>query len=185
MKIIVFAASSREGSFNKKLASLADSVFVSLGVETVLSDISAYEVPTYNGDVELSSGIPANAEKFRSLLESASALVIISPEYNFSVPGNLKNLIDWASRTKPQPFRAKHILLASASPSMVGGNRGLWSLRVPLEALGAHVFPDMFSLSLAHEAFNNDNKLKDDRLNKDFEKNITAFLNHVSKGELK
>ena len=58
----------------------------------------------------------------------------------------LKNVIDWVSRYRPQPFHARHALLLSASPSMAGGNRGLWALRVPLDHLGAHVFPDMFSL---------------------------------------
>jgi len=63
------------------------------------------------------------------------------------MPGVLKNLIDWVSRLMPQPFNGKQALLLSASPSMVGGNRGLWSLRVPLEHLGMRVYPDMFSLA--------------------------------------
>ena len=75
--------------------------------------------------------------------------MIVSPEYNASMPGLLKNLIDWTSRFRPQPFDARHALLLSASPSLVGGNRGLWSLRVPLEMLNVRVFPSMFSLSKA------------------------------------
>ena len=67
--------------------------------------------------------------------------------------GGLKNAIDWVSRARPQPFNGKQGLLLSASPSMAGGNRGLWALRVPLEHLGARVYPDMFSLAQAHQAF--------------------------------
>src|SRR5881394_2569861 len=54
-----------------------------------------------------------------------------APEFNGSMPGALKNAIDWVSRFRPQPFNGKHALLLSASPSMAGGNRGLWALRVP------------------------------------------------------
>ncbi len=68
------------------------------------------------------------------------------------MPGMLKNLIDWTSRFRPQPFDGKHGLLMSASPSMGGGNRGLWALRMPLEHLGARIYPDMFSLAQAHKA---------------------------------
>ena len=67
--------------------------------------------------------------------------MIASPEYNASIPGVLKNAIDWVSRFRPQPFHERHGLLLSASPSMVGGNRSLWALRVPLEHLGARSTP--------------------------------------------
>jgi NAD(P)H-dependent FMN reductase len=83
-----------------------------------------------------------------------------SPEYNGSMPGALKNLIDWTSRFRPQPFDERHGLLVSASPSLAGGNRGLWALRVPFEHLGARIYPDMFSLAMAHKAFAGD-KLAD------------------------
>src|SRR5205807_813524 len=81
------------------------------------------------------------------------AFIISSPEYNGSMSGALKNLIDWTSRFRPQPFDTRHGLLLAASPSLAGGNRGLWALRIPLEHLGARVFPDMFSLAMAHRAF--------------------------------
>lgn len=91
------------------------------------------------------------------------------------MPGTIKNLIDWASCFCPQPFDGKHGLLLSASPSLAGGNRGLWSLRMPLEHLGARVFPDMFSLAMAHKAFAGD-AIADSTLQARFEKNVQAFL---------
>lgn len=94
------------------------------------------------------------------------------------MPGALKNIIDWTSRFRPQPFDGRHALLLSASPSLVGGNRGLWALRVPLEHLGTRVFPDMFSLSMAHKAFA-DNTLVDAKLQARFEKNLESFLSLV------
>ena len=86
-------------------------------------------------------GFPAGAEALCRRLEEADGFVIASPEYNASMPGLLKNTIDWVSRFSPQPFNELHGLLLSASPSMVGGNRGLWALRVPFEHLGARVYP--------------------------------------------
>jgi NAD(P)H-dependent FMN reductase len=90
-------------------------------------------------------------------------------------PGTIKNLIDWTSRFRPQPFDGRHGLLISASPSLAGGNRGLWALRMPLEHLGTRVFPDMFSLSMAHKAFAGD-ELVDPALRTRFENNLHAFL---------
>jgi len=95
------------------------------------------------------------------------------------MPGVLKNLIDWTSRIRPQPFNGKQCFLLSASPSMAGGNRGLWSLRIPLEHLGARVYPDMFSLAQAHEAFGANGRLGNDLLQKRFDDNVGCFLDLV------
>jgi len=90
-----------------------------------------FDCPSYNVDMQSSDGFPAGAEEFHRRLEACDGFVIASPEYNASLPGLLKNAIDWVSRYEPQPFNERHGLLLSASPSMVGGNRGLWALRVP------------------------------------------------------
>ena len=105
--------------------------------------------------------------------------VIASPEYNASMPGVLKNTIDWVSRIKPQPFNGRQGLLLSASPSMAGGNRGLWALRVPLEHLGARIYPDMFSLAQAHQALGEDGRIASAALQKRFEDTIECFLDLV------
>jgi len=105
--------------------------------------------------------------------------VIASLEYNASMPGVLKNSIDWVSRVGPQPFNERHGLLMSASPSMVGGNRGLWALRVPLEHLGARVYPDMFSLAQAHQAFDAAGRISNPQLQERFEHTMIAFMDLV------
>lgn len=84
----------------------------------------------------------------------------------------------WASRFRPQPFDERHGLLLSASPSLGGGNRGLWALRVPLGHLGARIFPDMFSLAMAHKAFAGED-LAAPALQERFEKSLQAFLSLV------
>ena len=151
MKLVAIAGALREGSLNKQLLRLAVKLLEKDGAEIDWVDLRALALPFYDGDLEQSSGLPAGAQELVARISAANGLVIASPEYNFSIPGVLKNAIDWLSRTKPMPLRGKRALLLSASPSLVGGNRGLWALRVPLEVLGVHVFPDMYSLAQAHE----------------------------------
>ena len=110
---------------------------------------------------------------------AADALIVASPEYNASMPAGIKNLIDWVSRVRPQPFNGKQALLLSASPSMVGGNRGLWALRIPFEHLGTRVYPDMFSLAQAHEAFDDGGGLKNATIRARFEGTIDCFMDLV------
>lgn len=176
---LIFGASLRTDSLNKRLASLAARVVEEAGGTVVHASMNDFDCPSYNGDVEASEGIPAGADRFRSKLVSTDGLIIASPEYNASIPGVLKNLIDWVSRYKPQPIKGRHALLMSASPSMIGGNRGLWSCRIPLEHLGGRVFPDMFSLAQAHEAFSDDGKLRDRTLQKWFEGTVDCFIESV------
>ena len=173
--VLVFAASLRDESFNKKLAGIAARVARDAGAHVDLASMHDFDVPLYDGDVEAAKGIPAGAKALHDRLLASDAFIIASPEYNASMPGTIKNLIDWTSRFRPQPFDGKHGLVMSASPSLAGGNRGLWALRMPLEHLGARLFPDMFSLAMAHKAFDGD-QLADIALRSRFEKNVQAFL---------
>jgi NAD(P)H-dependent FMN reductase len=175
VRVLIFSASLRAESLNSRLAQLAATVARAHGAEVDLAAMHDFDVPSYDGDVEGAQGIPAGAGELRRRLEANDAFIIASPEYNASMPGVLKNLIDWTSRFRPQPFDGRHGLVMSASPSLAGGNRGLWSLRVPLEHLGARIFPDMFSLSMAHKAFSGDT-IADAALQARFEKNLEAFL---------
>ncbi|MDO6388616.1 NAD(P)H-dependent oxidoreductase [Pontibacter sp. BT731] len=176
---LVFSASLRSGSLNTKLAKLAVKVIEKHGGTVDFADMEVFECPTFNQDLEVDNYHPEGAEAFRKRILANDAMIISSPEYNGSMPGNFKNIIDWTSRFRPQPFHQFHALLMSASPSMAGGNRGLWALRVPFEHLGTRVYPDMFSLATAHEAFDEDGSLKDKTLAKRFEDNLVAFMNQV------
>lgn len=179
IRYLVFSASLRAGSYNTKLADLARSTIAANGGDVDFVAIRDFDSPSYDEDVQRDSGFPAGADAFRARLEAADALVISSPEYNSSMPGVLKNVIDWVSRYRPQPFNERHALLLSASPSMVGGNRGLWALRVPLEHLGARVYPDMFSLAQAHQAFDGAGRIANEQLRVRFNVNIANFMDLV------
>jgi chromate reductase len=180
MKIFMMAASTRKDSVNKKLIhQAAQYAQTQSGIEIDFAEFNDFELPLYDGDLNVAIGLPPKATEFINRINSADAIIISSPEYNFSIPGTLKNLIDWVSRASPMPWTGKQILLMSASPSLVGGNRGLWHTRVPLECCGAFVFPDMFSLSSAYSAFKENGELQDAALQKRLHTNIQAFLDYL------
>ena len=176
LRILVFSESLRNGSLNTQLAKLAALIIEKNGGKADFVNMSEFDCPSFNQDLEVNGAMPAGANEFKKQLLATDALIISSPEYNASMPGILKNVIDWVSRFRPQPFNERHVLLMSASPSMVGGNRGLWSLRIPFEHLGARVFPDMFSLATAHKTLTADGNLSDATLQKRFENNLIAFM---------
>lgn len=175
LSVLILSGSSRRESLNGQLAALAARVAEETGATVDLAHLGQFEVPGYDGDDEATTGMPAGAVEFRRRLLATDALILAAPEYNGAMPGVLKNLIDWTSRFHPHPFQGRHTLLLSASPSQVGGNRGLWSLRVPLEYLGAHVFPDMFSLAMAHKTLL-DGDIADPALRRRFDRNVQTFL---------
>lgn len=179
VRFLLFSASLRNDSLNRRLVTLARLVIEKSGGEVDFANMSEFDCPSYNQDIEKAQGIPAGGQELQKRLLANDAFIIASPEYNGSMPGNLKNVIDWVSRFRPQPFNERHALLMSASPSMGGGNRGLWSLRIPFEHLGARVFPDMFSLATAHQAFTKEGSIADTTLAERFEKNIVAFMSLV------
>jgi chromate reductase, NAD(P)H dehydrogenase (quinone) len=173
---LVFSASLRGESLNNQLARLAARTIEKQGGIVDLATMEDFDCPSYNQDNEAKESFPPGAAEFHRRLEANDAFVIVSPEYNASMPGFLKNAIDWVSRYRPQPFNERHALLMSASPSMAGGNRGLWSLRIPLEHLGARVFPDMFSLAMAHQALNAAGEIINRTLADRFDYNVMTFI---------
>lgn len=179
VKLFIFGAARRRDSLNARLAANAATVVARNGGTVDRASLTDFECPFYDGDIEKEKGVPDGAQRFCQRIKDADAFIISSPEYNASMPGEIKNLIDWTSRLRPQPFNGKQALLLSASPSMVGGNRGLWSLRIPFEHLGTRVYPDMFSLAQAHEAFTEVGELANDMLRKRFEDTIKCFMDLV------
>jgi len=180
MKILLFAASLRKDSINKKLINLVAKLLAKESKADVnLVEFSEFDVPLYNGDIEDNEGIPVGAIKFIERLQAVDGLIIASPEYNFSVPGTLKNLLDWTSRYQPIPWAEKPVLLISASPSLAGGSRGLLHTRVSLEVCGAYVYPKMFSLANAYEAFSSRGTFNDKELQMQLQQRVKAFLHFV------
>ena len=176
MRLLAFAASLRRESVNRKLIALAVDLARDAKVEVDLADFHDFDMPLYDADLQAASGFPSGARELGRRIEAADGLMIASPEYNYSIPGTLKNAIDWVSRMKPMPFRGKHGILLAASTSLVGGIRGLWALRVPLEGLGVTLYPDMFALAQAPQAFDERGKLKDPEVRERLTKMATGYF---------
>src|SRR4029079_10613610 len=105
MKIFAFAGSLRKDSFNKKLIRYVADVVRANGYGVDLAEFNDFDMPLYNFDVQQSQGIPKGAQALAARITASDAMVIATPEYNYGIPGTLKNAIDWLSRMAPQPLR--------------------------------------------------------------------------------
>lgn len=179
LRVLVIAGSVRTGSYNAALAALAARRIEAAGAEARLTSLADFPVPLYDGDLQAESGVPDSAHRLAALLAEYDGVVIVSPEYNYSMPGNLKNLIDWLSRIKPWPTIGVNGMLMSASPGAVGGHRGLIALRVPLEGLGTRLYPDMFCLANADAAFTADGDLAEESPSARLDGMLGGFLDVV------
>lgn len=165
-KILAFAGSTRVDSFNKKLVKIAAAGAMESGADVTVIDLRDFAMPLYDGDLEQKEGLPSNARKLKDLMLSHQGFLIASPEYNSSISGVLKNMIDWVSRPSEgeEPlacFKGKVAGIMSASPGGLGGLRGLVHVRAILENIYVLVIPDQLAISKAHEVFNSDGTLKD------------------------
>jgi NAD(P)H-dependent FMN reductase len=175
MKILAFTPSLRAASTNKRLVAWAAEIASQNGAQVDLADFHDFDMPNYDGDLQ-EKGFPSGALKFANRIQSADGLLIAAPEYNFSIAGNFKNAIDWVSRIKPQPLNGKSAFLMSASIGPIGGVRGLWQTRVPLEGLGVFVNPHMYTLAHSHEAFDEHGQFKDEQNYARLEKMVKEYL---------
>jgi chromate reductase len=170
--VLAISGSLRTGSFNTRLLEAV----AAMAPDTLkLEIITPRGIPLYDGDVEEAQGIPPMVEQMKERVRAAHAIVIATPEYNFSVPGVLKNMIDWLSRGERQPFNGKHIGIMGASTSVVGTARAQYHLRMVLQALYGVVMPrpEIF-VSNARDKFSADGALADEAT----EKVIGVWLKH-------
>ncbi len=168
-RILAFAGSTRRDSFNKKLIRVAAEAARQAGGEVSLIDLADFPLPLYDGDLEAETGQPENSVRLYELFKSHQTLLLSCPEYNSSITAVLKNVIDWVSRPRPgEPelvaFTGKVAALISASPGGFGGMRGLVHVRAILGNIGTLVIPTQVSVPRAHEAFNEDGSLRDEKL---------------------
>jgi len=167
-RILAFAGSNRRESFNRKLVAIAAEGARQAGAEVTLIELSDYQMPLYNGDLESAEGLPAIAVELKKLFLEHDGLLLSCPEYNSSITPLLKNTIDWVSRPAPgegslAAYKGKVAALASASPGRLGGMRGLVHVRSILGNIGVLVLPHQVAVAEAHEAFTDDGRLKDER----------------------
>jgi chromate reductase len=134
IKILGFAGSLRKGSYNRAVLRAAKEL-VPEGAELEIFDLGG--IPPFNADLE--GSMPKEVMVFKSKIKAADALLIVTPEYNYSIPGVLKNAIDWASRPyQDNSFDDKPAAIMSASPGMLGGSRAQYHLRQTFIFLNMH-----------------------------------------------
>ena len=176
MKLLAFAGSIRTGSYNRLLVSAAASIAREAGAEVDLADFTEFRMSGYDPQEEAATGLPAGALALKARIDAADGLIVSTPEYNNSVPGTVKNAIDWVSRARPNPWSGKHGLVLSASPGMAGGRSAAWMLRVPLEVCGMILYPEMLSLGQADQAFDDKGALKNLGMQGRLEKLVHGYV---------
>jgi len=166
LKILIIPGSLRTGSHNARLAAVAAHELVQSGAEVTRISLSDFPLPIYDGDLEAKSSVPKHAVNLKRMLGAHHGVLIVTPEYNSSVPALVKNTIDWISRvqdpheTRGQVFRERVFAIASASGGRLGGTRALSALRLILTACHASVVPNQLALSFADQAYDEMDHLK-------------------------
>jgi chromate reductase len=166
LKILVIPGSLRTGSLNARLAAAASYQLAQTGAEVTRVSLGDFPLPIYDGDLQTKSGVPKNAINLKRMMSAHHGVLIVTPEYNSSVPPLVKNTIDWVTRvqdaheTRGQVFRGRAFAIAAASESRLGGTRSLAALRLILSACHATVIPSQLALSFASEAYDDMDRLK-------------------------
>jgi chromate reductase len=172
VRIVGISGSLRKGSYNTSLLRAASELLPD-GTALDVAEIGA--LPLFNDDV-LQAGPPPEVLAFRAKIAAADAILIVSPEYNYSIPGPLKNAIDWGSRPPDQPFFDKALAIMGASPGVLGTARMQYHLRQVAVFLNLHLVnrPEVF-VSKANEKFDAQGKLTDESTRKIVKDLLTAL----------
>src|ERR1700687_3552783 len=166
LKILVIPGSLRTGSLNARLAATAAYELAQADVEVSRISLADFPLPIYDGDLQTKSGVPKHAINLKRMMSAHHGVLIVTPEYNSSLPALVKNTIDWVTRvqdaheTRGQVFRERPFAIAAASESRLGGTRSLAALRLILTACHATVIPNQLALSFASKAYDDMVRLK-------------------------
>jgi chromate reductase len=176
VRVLGIAGSLRRGSYNRA-ALRAACELAPEGMEIAPFELA--EVPLYDEDVR-EKGFPPAVEELRARIRAADALLLATPEYNYSIPGVLKNAIDWASRPPDQPFEGKPVAILGASPSMLGTARAQYHLRQVFVFLDGRVLnrPEVM-IARAHEKFDAQGRLTDEPTRKFLRELLEALARSV------
>jgi chromate reductase len=181
LDVLTICGSLRKGSFNAMVQRLLPQ-FAPEGMALKAAPPFA-DFPIYNFDTQNSSGIPASVTALADAIRAADGVIIVSPEYNFSIPGGLKNAIDWLSRVKEQPFAGKPIAIQSATAGPVGGARMQYDLRKSLGGLDALFLgkPEIFIGNSASKFDENTGELKDEATRGFLKAQLVAFAKFIGR----
>ncbi|MCH3883250.1 MULTISPECIES: NADPH-dependent FMN reductase [Tenacibaculum] len=171
--IIAFAGSNSKNSINKQLATYTSSLVENVAVQIL--DLNDFPLPIYGIDEETEKGIPANANKFLSLIESSDGIIVSLAEHNGSYTVAFKNLLDWMSRIDKSIFKNKPMLLMATSPGARGGKTVLETAKNAFPRFGANLVAD-FSLPSFFDNFK-ENEITNEALNSQLKELVAEFKN--------
>ncbi|WP_257167570.1 NADPH-dependent FMN reductase [Bradyrhizobium sp. SRS-191] len=166
LKILIIPGSTRAGSHNVRLAASAAHQFAQAGADVTRISLADFPLPLYEADVEAAAGVPREALNLKRMLSAHHGVLLVTPEYNASVPPLLSNAIAWLSRVDEPPegrgavFRNRPFAIAAASENRFGGVRVLAALRLMLTACNAGVIPSQLALGFADKAYNDMDRLR-------------------------
>ena len=175
LNVVSICGSLRKGSYNRILMSALPGLAPE-GMQ--IAEAPPYtDFPFYNADIQNSSGFPAAVNTLADAIRAAAGVIIVTPEYNFGIPGPLKNAIDWLSRLKDQPFAGKPIALQSASPGPLGGARVQYDLRRSMVFLDALTLnkPEIFVGSCAQRMDDKTGQVTDAQTKDFIKQQLAAF----------
>ncbi len=179
LNVVVICGSLRKGSYN---AAIAHALPGMAPPDMAIAPAPSFAgFPIYNDDVRATSGAPADVEAWAAAIRAADGVVIVSPEYNWSIPGGLKNAIDWVSKLKDIPFKDKPVALQSASTGQVGGARMQYHLRMALGSIDAQLFgkPEVFVNFVNKKLDEKSGELTDDAVKDIIKQQLAAFAKFI------
>jgi chromate reductase len=179
--VLMICGSLRKGSYNRALMNALPGL-APAGM-TLTEAPSFRGFPHYDFDAQASGGFPADVTALANAIRAADGIIIISPEYNWTIPGALKNAIDWVSRMSDQPFKEKPVAIQSATGGPLGGARMQYHLRMALTYLNAFLFgtPEIF-VGLAQTKFDEKTlELKDEATKKVVSQQLAAFATFMAR----
>jgi chromate reductase len=179
--VISICGSLRKGSFNRMLMNSLQGL-APPGM-TIKEAPPFTGFPLYNFDIQTSSGFPAPVNALVDAIRAADGVIFVTPEYNFSLPGALKNAIDWVSRVQNQPFAGKAIAIQSASPGPVGGARVQYDLRKMMVFLDAFTLnkPEIFVGNCASRIDEKTGEVKDEATRGFIKQQLEAFATFIDR----
>jgi len=180
LNIVSICGSLRKGSYNRMVMQSLPG-FAPDGM--AIKEAPPFtEFPLYNADIQNSTGFPAPVLTLAEAIRSAAGVIICTPEYNFGIPGALKNALDWVSRMPNQPFAGKPIALQSASPGPVGGARVQYDLRRTMVFLDALTLnkPEVFIGNCAQRIDEKTGHITDEQTKTFIKQQLAAFAKFIA-----
>ncbi|HEX9237353.1 MAG TPA: NADPH-dependent FMN reductase [Xanthobacteraceae bacterium] len=179
LNVITICGSLRKGSYNRMVMNLLPGW---APANLKISEAPPFsEFPLYNADVQNLSGFPAPVQTLAEAIRAADGVIFVSPEYNYSIPGGLKNAIDWVSRLPNQPFANKPVMMISAAAGILGGGRMQYDLRrcmIFLDALTMNK-PEVFIGGAMQKFDEKTGQLKDEQAVGFIKQQLAAFAKFI------